>query len=247
MEEVGVVASDDNTDNGAVVRRLLEHIQSAGLRVGDRLPSIRELAAQLGVGTNVARTGMVQAQAMGLVRIHPRSGAFIQSLDFAPLVTALENTLTAALSQKDNNLFHLIDVRELLEVEAVGQAAKRRRLEDLLPLRQALESMQQDSDRGPYVESDIRFHLTIAEIAGNPVLLTILRALLGLLRPCFRSVLLQGKTKARSESSHRKIYAALLEGHVEAAQSAMREHLGLARGILLKEVGTLPGTERATC
>src|SRR5262245_46313766 len=115
--------------NGALVPRLVEHIRKGGLKVGDRLPSIRELAAELGVGTNVVRYGMIQAQAMGLVRIHPRSGAFVQSVDFAPLVNALENTLTTALAQKDHNLFHLIDVRELLEVEAVGQAARRRRLE----------------------------------------------------------------------------------------------------------------------
>ena len=80
--------------NGDVVRRLVEHIQSAGLHVGDRLPSIRELAAKLKVGTNVVRYGMIQAQTMGLVRVHPRSGAFVQSLDFAPLVNALESTLT---------------------------------------------------------------------------------------------------------------------------------------------------------
>src|SRR5271156_3756670 len=91
--------STDSTDQGAVVRRLLEHIEAAGLRVGDRLPSLRELAERLQVNTNVVRSGMAQAQAMGLVRIHPRSGAFVQSLDFAPLISALENTLTAALAQ----------------------------------------------------------------------------------------------------------------------------------------------------
>src|SRR5262245_26976277 len=205
------------TANGDVVRQLLEHVQAAGLRVGDRLPSIRELAAQLKVGTNVVRYGMMQAQAMGLVRIHPRSGAFLQSLDFAPLVNALENTLTAALAQKDHNLFHLIDVRELLEVEAVGQAARRRRLEDLLPVRQTLEAMQNAADRNRYVEADIRFHLAIAEVAGNPVLLTMLRALLGLLRPCFVRVLLEGKSKAKSEAAHERIYRALLAGDAEAA------------------------------
>lgn len=227
-------------ENGAVVRRLVEHIKSAGLHVGDRLPSIRELAAQLKVGTNVVRYGMIQAQAMGLVRIHPRSGAFVQSLDFAPLINALENTLATALAQKDHNLFYLIDVRELLEVEAVGQAARRRRLEDLLPVRQTLETMQTAADRTRYLAADIHFHLAIAEVAGNPVLLTMLRALLSLLRPCFVNVLLEGKTKSKSEASHQQIYRALLEGNAEAAQAAMREHLNLSRTVLLKEVGSLP-------
>src|SRR5262245_57509358 len=201
------------TANGDVVRQLLQHVQAAGLRVGDRLPSIRELAAQLKVGTNVVRYGMMQAQAMGLVRIHPRSGAFLQSLDFAPLVNALENTLTTALAQKDHNLFHIISARELLEVEAVGQAARRRRLEDLLPVRQLLETMQGTTNRARYVEADIRYHLAISEVAGNPVLLTMQRALLSLLRPCFESVWLDGKSKAFSDRTHQAIYRALLEGN----------------------------------
>jgi GntR family transcriptional repressor for pyruvate dehydrogenase complex len=226
--------------NGAVVRLLLDHIQAAGLRVGDRLPSIRDLAAQFQVGTNVVRYGMVQAQAMGLVRIHPRSGAFLQSLDFAPLVNALENTLTAALAQKDHNLFHLIDVRELLEVEAAGQAARRRRLEDLLPLKQCLEEMKHQRERLPYVEADVRFHLSIAGIGANPVLTTMLRSLLGLLRPCFLSVLLKGRVKAKSEAMHWQIYRAIFDGDADAAQTAMRGHLSLARDILLEEIGSPP-------
>lgn len=227
-------------ENGDLVRRLVEHIQAEGLHVGDRLPSIRELAAKLKVGTNVVRYGMIQAQTMGLVRIHPRSGAFVQSLDFAPLVNALESTLTTALAQKDHNLFHLIDVRELFEVAAVGQAARRRRLEDLLPVRQALEAMRAAGARTGYVEADLRFHLAIAELAGNPVLLTMLRALLGFLRPCFVNVMLEGKSKSKSDASHLQIYRALLDGDPEAAQAAMREHLSLARTVLLKEVGSLP-------
>jgi DNA-binding FadR family transcriptional regulator len=234
------MANSPRHDNGDVVRQLVEHIQSAGLHVGDRLPSIRELAAQLKVGTNVVRYGMIQAQTMGLVRIHPRSGAFVQSLDFAPLVSALESTLTTALAQKDHNLFHLIDVRELLEVQGAGQAAQRRRLEDLLPVRQALEAMQVAADRHGYVAADIRFHLAIAEVAGNPVLLTMLRVLLGLLRPCFEKVLLVGKTRSKSDASHQRIYRALLEGAADKAQAAMREHLSLARTILLDEISSSP-------
>src|SRR5262245_1199500 len=228
------------TENGEVVRRLVEHIQSAGLHVGDRLPSIRELAARLKVRTNVVRYGMIQAQTMGLVRIHPRSGAFVQSLDFAPLVSALESTLTTALAQKDHNLFHLIDVRELLEVRGAGQAAQRRRLEDLLPVRQALEAMQTAADRQGYVAADLRFHLAIAEVAGNPVQLTMLRVLLGLLRPCFEKVLLAAKISSRSDASHQRIYRALLEGDEAKAQAAMRDHLSLARTILLDEISSPP-------
>ena len=88
-----------------VVRRLVQHIKSESLSVGDRLPSIRRLATKMEVSPNVVRDAMVQAQAMGLVELRPRSGAYIRSLDYAPLVDVLSDTLGASLMQTDHSLF----------------------------------------------------------------------------------------------------------------------------------------------
>jgi GntR family transcriptional repressor for pyruvate dehydrogenase complex len=239
--------SGETVENGDVVRRLVEHIRAEGLAVGDRLPSIRTLAARLNVGTNVVRYGMVQAQTMGLVKIHPRSGAFVQSLDFAPLVRALEETLITSLTPKDHNLFHLMETRRILELESVVHAATRRRPEDLLPLRDLLTVMTNGmTDRSAYVDADIRFHLGIARVANNPVLETVLHALLSLLRPCFVRVLLEGDRRARSEADHARIYAALLAGDAVEARAAMIDHLGLAHELLMREVASLPPGATAT-
>lgn len=221
---------------GDLVRRLVEHIRSAGLGVGDRLPSIRQLAETFKVGTNVVRDALMQAQTMGLVKIHPRSGAFIQSLSYAPLVDALTQTLETSLLQVDHNLFHLLDARRLIEVELVGLAAARRRLEDLLPVCQALDAMKRTQDHTQFLEADVRFHLAIAQAAGNAVLTNILQALLGLLRPYLAGLGWTPERHARADRSHAAIYQALLEGDAERARDAMREHVGYARESLLEEI-----------
>ena len=66
-------------------------------------------------------------------------------------------------------------------------------MEDLLPLREALaetlnaaEPLDEKSTvkaRRKHYEADMAFHLAIAELAGNPVLTTMLRSLLELLKP----------------------------------------------------------------
>src|SRR5262249_36966944 len=104
-----------------MTRRLIEYIRSEELAVGDRLPSIRQLATTFEVSPNVIRDALVQAQTLGLVKIHPRSGAFVQSLSYAPLVDALATTFDTALMQVDHNLFHVLDARRCLEVEVAGQ------------------------------------------------------------------------------------------------------------------------------
>jgi GntR family transcriptional repressor for pyruvate dehydrogenase complex len=230
-----------------LVRELIQHIRSDGLGVGDRLPSIRHLAARLGVGTGAVRDAMMQAQTMGLVTIRPRSGAFVQSLNYAPLVDALSNTLEASLLQVDHNLFHLLEARQLVEVELARLAAQRRRLEDLLPVREALDAMvaaAQADDCQDFVAADVRFHTEIARIGGNSVMVTILAAMLGLLRPYLVRLPWTPQRRLRTDQSHAEIYQALVAGNPEQAGAGMRAHLGMAYESLLSRVQSkieLPG------
>lgn len=221
------------TPSRDMTRRLIDYIRTEGLAVGDRLPSIRTLATSFEVSPNIIRDALVQAQTLGLVKIHPRSGAFVQSVSYAPLVDALASTFDTALMQVDHNLFHVLDARRCLEVELAGQAAARRRLEDLLPVRQALDAMRQSKARSECVEHDIRFHLGIAQIAGNPVLVTILRSLLDLLRPYLNAVPWTPEARSRSDRAHVDIYQALLDGDVERARACLGDHVSYARESLL--------------
>src|SRR5947207_9832647 len=131
------MANVSAASESAVVNRLISHIRHEGLAPGDRLPSIRQLAAMLEVPSHIVRDALLHAQALGLVKIHPRTGAFVQALDSAPAVDVLEDMLGAALDhpQGEYNLFDLIDARRLIEVELAGEAAARRRAEALLPLK----------------------------------------------------------------------------------------------------------------
>jgi GntR family transcriptional repressor for pyruvate dehydrogenase complex len=222
-----------------LVRDLIRQIHAEGLSIGDRLPSIRHLSARLGVGVNAVRDAMMHAQTLGLVKIRPRSGAFVQSLNYAPLVEALAGTLEASLLQVDHNLFHLLEARQLIEVELIALAAIRRRLEDLLPVREALDRMSAAAvadDCQEFVEADVQFHLQIARIAGNTVLSTTLQAMLGVLRPYLTQLPWTPERRSQTDRSHGEIYQALLAGDREQSRLRMRDHLGLAYESLLARV-----------
>jgi GntR family transcriptional repressor for pyruvate dehydrogenase complex len=226
-------------DSRQMVRQLVDHIRSEGLTVGDRLPSIRTLSEKLKVSTSLVRDAMIQAQAMGMIKLHPRSGAFVQSLSFASIVDALSDTLPATLLTQDHNLIYVLDARRVVEIETVTQAAQRRRLEDMLPIRRALEIMAQNPEaenRANYVRADIEFHLGIAQAAGNPVLTILLQSLLDCLRPYLLSLRWTPEHRLHTETSHSTLYEAILKGNIEAACAAMQGHLGLARDNLLREV-----------
>ena len=234
-----------------VVRELIRLIQSDGFAVGDRLPSIRQLADRFEVSASVLRDALVQVQTLGLIKILPRSGAFVQAVDYAPLVDAFAETLEGAVMQVDHNLFHLLEARQVVETECVRRAAGRRRLEDLLPLRDALESMDaaldqmhspsSDQARRDFVEADIRFHLAIASISGNPVLVTLLRSLLGLLRPQLAQIPWNPERRDVTQAGHEELYDRLLAGDADGACESMRTHLQVAYDGLLKRVWSRGG------
>jgi GntR family transcriptional repressor for pyruvate dehydrogenase complex len=237
-----------------VLPDVLDVIRERGLKVGDQLPSIRELAERLEVKPTVVRDALLRAQALGLVRVLPRAGAFLRSSLLGPgkrvptAPEALAGALLPGSSPDAPNLFHLLDARRLVEVELVGRTAERRRLEDLLPVRRALEAMANipldERHRGDYVAHDICFHLEIARLAGNAVLANFQQALLEMIRPQLAALPWDAERQDRTDRSHTAIYAALVAGDPARARAEMLEHLSMAYNSLLQDLQTPPPAGR---
>jgi GntR family transcriptional repressor for pyruvate dehydrogenase complex len=226
-----------------VLRSIQDLVQEQGLKAGEQLPPIRELAERLEVKQSVVRDALLQAQTMGWVRILPRAGAFLQAAGAGAPEEALAGALQSALGQEEPNPLHLLDARRLIEIELAGRAAEHRRLEDLLPVRRALEAMLQmpaEAPRVEYVGHDIRFHVEIARLAGNGALFAVQRTLMELLRPHLNEVPRARENRGRTDRSHAAIYAALVAGDADKARTAMREHLSMAYDSLLRDLQEPP-------
>src|SRR5947208_14828114 len=68
-----------------VLRSLQQYILTQGLRPGDRLPTERELAAELGVSSNTVREALKSLETIGALTRKPRHGTVLQTVDFALL------------------------------------------------------------------------------------------------------------------------------------------------------------------
>lgn len=239
--------------SGGVLDSIWEIVRQNGLKSGDQLPSIRELAERLGVKQTAVRDAILKAEAMGLVNVLPRAGAFLRGgvPAAAPGGVSLDESLAGAfqgaLIHGEQNLFHLLDARRLIEIELAGRAAERRRLEDLLPVRRALELMLQlppDAARAEHVTHDVRFHLEIARLSGNLVLFSIQRTLMELLRPHLNEVPRDLQRRTQADRSHAAIYEALVAGDADKARIEMRDHLSLAYDGLLRDIQQVPSLQR---
>lgn len=250
-----VVAANGKSTQGAisVLDSIWEIVRERGLKPGDQLPSIREMAERLELKQTAVRDALLKAEAMGLVNVLPRAGAFLRAnlpggaasqAPEEPLAGVFQEAIEHEASARgEQNLFHLLDARRLIEIELAGRAAERRRLEDLLPVRRALEAMLQlpaDATRVEHVTHDIRFHVEIARLSGNQVLLAVQRTLMELLRPHLNEVPRDLQRRTKTDRSHAAIYEALVAGDAEKARTEMREHLSLAYDGLLRDIQEIP-------
>jgi DNA-binding FadR family transcriptional regulator len=230
--------------NRNLINDLMDFMRTEGFGRGDRLPPIRQLSATLGFGRNAIRDGLLEAQTMGFVKIEPRLGVFVQNLDAVSHADGMASTLEKVLTQQEQNFFHLVDARRLVEVELAGEAARTRRPEELLPLRQALETvLASHEDRLAFVKADEAFHLAIARLAGNRVLLAFLQTLWRMIQPAKMNLLLSPESRDCSDREHQELFQSIVGEDVDKARAIMRAHIGKGRALLLDYVRTLPDAE----
>ncbi len=237
-------AATEALEVGEVVGLVGNLIADNDLAPGDRLPPIRELAVKFGVKAGTVRDALLTAQAKGLVKVLPRVGAIVQpeedAQDSAP---AAAHSFGEVVGQADQNLFHILETREALELTMVARAAERRELSELFRLRQILAEMAGiplEVESPEYAELDVEFHLEIGRLSGNSIMTSLLKILLLEVRPHLDRVRWSDNRRAETNESHARIYSALVAGDVERAQSEMRDHIRTAYNSLLDEMRQPP-------
>ena len=231
-----------------IVRLVCDLIAENELSPGDRLPPIRELAARFGVKAGAVRDALLTAQAKGLVKMLPRVGAIVQAEgDSVDLASAVTRSFEEVVEQPDQNLFHILETREALELTMVAKAAQRRDVSELYRLRQILADMAEiplEDESPEYARLDVEFHLEIGRLSGNTVMTSLLKTLLLEVRPHLNRIRWSVNRRAVTNEQHASIYSALVAGDAEQAQLEMRDHIRAAYDSLLDEMRRPPAMNR---
>lgn len=199
-------------------------IADGTLEPGVSLPSERELADRLGVGRGHIRKALAKLEFYGIVKTVPSKGSVIASTG----VNAIEGLVADILALDKPELASLLETRALLEVGAAGLAAERARPAGIKELKARFAAYSEKALRGvSAMEEDRLFHLKVAQLSGNSVLVS----LVSLLAPGGVAVGrdLEGAGGGRLRCAlgeHEAILRAIASGDAPAARRAMEEHLG---------------------
>ncbi|WP_108398620.1 FadR/GntR family transcriptional regulator [Devosia submarina] len=155
-----------------VAQKIAAMIQSNGHMADWRIPSERELADQLGVSRPVIREAIIALEMLGLVEVRGRTGIVVLEQPTRPISF---DTFNADIGPGP---FELLEARLAIEASAAAMAAERATTADHAILEACIEQMQLEREVVLLNEKGDRdFHLNIARISGNAIILSMTEAL----------------------------------------------------------------------
>jgi len=210
-----------------IVQQIEESILKGELSEGSQLPAERDLAKQFGVSRTAVREAIKALQEKGLVDAFPGRGTFVTNGTSNSMRRYLDRIIK---SGEPDGWAYVVEMREILEPEIAALAAARATDQDLATMREAVEVMdnsRQDSD--VFIEADLDFHLALAEAAGNPIVLSLIDSIVGLLREQRLRIFRIVGGPQRGQHHHRRILEAIERHDAPGARAAMQAHLSQVR------------------
>jgi GntR family transcriptional repressor for pyruvate dehydrogenase complex len=210
-----------------IVQQIEDSILKGALKPGDQLPAERELALRFGVSRTAVREAVKVLREKGLVEAYSGRGTFITDGTSQAIRQSLDRMIK--IGQPEGST-HLVEVREILEPGIAALAATRAEESHLSAMREAIAVMdraRQDPDA--FIEADLDFHLALAEAAANPLILSLIDSIVGLLREQRMGIFYVNGGPERGQFHHKRILEAVEDRDPEKAREAMRAHLRQVR------------------
>ena len=205
------------------LRLLLEDVAPAS---GDSVPSERSLSAHLGCSRETLRSALYALEVEGEIWRRQGKGTFRGR---APAGQPVRNTILADTTTP----MDVMEARVLLEPSVAVVACRRRTAADIALLKRRVEAGRNALDRPTSEQADDAFHQAVAQVARNPVLMSLLLYLSGARRRSswqrewdrtYRRVGV-GEFTGRHSDQHAAVVDAISVGDERAASEAMRLHL----------------------
>ncbi|HCS60468.1 MAG TPA: GntR family transcriptional regulator [Microbacterium sp.] len=214
-------------------RTVLEHIErdllEGRLGPGDRLPSERDLSADLGVGRSSVREALRVLEVMGLIRTATGSGPSSGAIVIATPSGGMSTLLRLQVAAQGFPLGDVVKTRLVLETTvAASLAADPAR--DTADAHRVLVAMDAaDLTAEEFLALDAQLHLALAEASGN----TVIAAMMAGLRTSIESYVQAAAAGIpdwqamveRLRAEHHALLAAIDAGESDAARTLVHDHI----------------------
>jgi GntR family transcriptional repressor for pyruvate dehydrogenase complex len=218
----------------AAIDHLVEGIERARLRRGDRLPSETDLSAQLGISKPTLRQAVLVLERAGLldVRLGKYGGIFVAS-DLIP-----DEAIMSAVAREEHSAIDVLRARRVLESSVVRYATIAGTEEDWDELGRTIDLLAAHlGDRQAVMQADAMFHRGVVRAAHNRALQSATRVIgrgLAPIRDAYSGGLAQDE---RTLDVHRRQLAAMRERDLIALEPVLDEHLRMLENAYASVLG----------
>lgn len=216
----------------AVASALEKRILEGSLKPGDRLPSERTLALDLGVSRPSLREAMQKLVSKGLLTTRHGGGTYVTDRLDAHFVDPWMDML------KGNPLLHrdLLEFRQMLESQAASLAADRATDIDISRIDAAYAALEDSfagDDLASCIDADVAFHQAIAEASHNVLIghltASLLRVIHGHVSTNLAHLHARPQRWGQLRAQHSAIWQAIREHKPQEAALAASGHIEFVR------------------
>lgn len=205
------------------------------------LPTERDLSARMGVSRRVIRQALAELEAEGKIWRRQGKGTFI-----GPAPAASAPSLSRLASR--TNFYEIMEVRLHIEPSMAQLAAHRASADQIAMIRRLAERIAAaslDTEPATLERWDSAFHRSLAEAAGNRLLLDLFEVIDKIRNDTsWQSTRARARTpdgKLRSAQQHLAIAEAIAARDGNQAAQIMRTHIATHQEALLKAMNHAPG------
>lgn len=211
-----------------VVERLNSRIRSGELKAGERIPTERALAEDMGVSRTVIREAIRIMVDRNVLELRNGCG-YVRQLSFGEILDNISGNIVL----DETSMLEIMEVRAVLENYIVGKAA-----ENILPgqveeLQDSINKMRLLMEEGQYgFMEEETFHRGLVDAAGNNTMKSIYRLCEGLLSGTLRETWRVAEALGAHNTAvddHQAILDAVKAGNAEDAEKRMKAHMDYAR------------------
>jgi len=219
-----------------IVDQIRQLIIDGHLKPGDKLPAERDLVESFKVSRSSIREALSALEMMGLLEVRTGEGTFIKKIKPESMLSSL----AWSLYLDKGSVLEMLEVRKMIEVQAVGYAAQRATVKEINELAQTLENMKNNLNNSEIIseKADLKFHYTIAIATHNKITIRLMDTIVDNLHHLMRatrSKLYEGKyTPELLYQEHVTIYEAILNKDIEGARQQMLIHLSGVEDEIMK-------------
>jgi DNA-binding FadR family transcriptional regulator len=216
-----------------VVEQVMEEIKSliatGQYKVGDRIPTEKELSEMFGVGRSSIREAIKIFNYLGILESNTARGTFVRDR-----TTVSTEALTWALLLGNDEMYDLLDVRGAIELWSMFILTEKHQrdaesiTECLRELESELEKMRSaadGSDAAGVVEADYKFHYAIIKGSGNPILISMYEVLRSFMYEEIDRATRAFEDMHTAIGNHQRIVDKIKTGDVFEALKGFRRHI----------------------